>query len=74
MVCFQGSLFVIGGFHSHLRELSVEMFDSSANKWLKKSTIPTKNENGEEKKKNWHYEACFATVHKDVLKNQEKIS
>ena len=74
MVCFQGSLFVIGGFNSHSRELSVEMFDSSANKWMKKSTIPTKNENGEEKKKNWHYKGCSATVHKDVLKNQEKIS
>ena len=74
MVCFQGSLYVIGGFNSHLRELSVEMFDSSANKWIKKSTIPIKNENGEEKKKNWHYKACSATVHKDVLENQEKIS
>ena len=74
MVCFQGSLFVIGGFNSHSRELSVEMFDSSANKWMKKSTIPIKNENGEEKKKNWHYKACSATVHKDVLENQKKIS
>ena len=74
MVCFQGSLYVIGGFNSHSRELSVEMFDSSANKWMRKSTIPIKNENGEEKKKNWHYKACSATVHKDVLKNQEKIS
>ena len=74
MVCFEGSLFVIGGFNNHSRELSVEMFDSSANKWMRKSTIPIKNENGEEKKKNWHYKACSATVHKDVLENQEKIS
>lgn len=74
MVCFQGSLYVIGGFNTHSRELSVEMFDTSTNKWIKRSTIPIKNENGEEKKKNWHYKACFATVHKDVLKNQQKIS
>ena len=71
MVYFQGSLYVIGGVNSHSRELSVEMFDSSANKWMKKSTIPIKNENGEEKKKNWHYKACSATVHRDLLKNQK---
>ncbi|XP_073249603.1 kelch-like protein 12 [Porites lutea] len=74
MVCFQGSLYVIGGFNNRSRELSVEMFDTSTNKWIKRSTIPIKNEDEEEKKKNWHYKACFATVHKDVLKNQEKIS
>ena len=71
MVCFQGSLYVIGGVNNHSRELSVEMFDSSANKWMQKSTIPIKNENGEEKKKNWHYKACSATVHKNLLKNQK---
>ena len=74
MVCFQGSLYVIGGVNSNSRELSVEMFDSSANKWMQKSTIPIKNESGEEKKKNWHYKACSATVHKDVLESQKKIS
>ena len=74
MVCFQGSLYVIGGFNNHSRELSVEMFDTSTNKWIKRSTIPIKNEDEDEKKKNWHYKACVATVHKDVLKNQEKIS
>ena len=74
MVCFQGSLYVIGGFNNHSRELSVEMLDTGTNKWIKRSTIPIKNEDEEEKKKNWHYKACFATVHKNVLKNQEKIS
>ena len=59
MVCFQEALYVIGGFNSHSRELSVEMFDSSANKWMKKSTIPTKNENGEEKKEKLALQSLF---------------
>ena len=70
MVCFQESLYVVGGLRNknkHSRELSVEVFDFKTNVWEKKSTIPVDDENEEERKKNWHYKACSAAVHKDAL-------
>ena len=72
MVCFSGRMYVIGGLkntskHYTTRELSVEMFDSETNEWKEKTTIPVANENGEERRKQIHYKACIASVHKDVL-------
>ena len=70
MVCFQEALYVVGGLknkNKHSRELSVEVFDFMTNVWEKKSTIPLDDENEEERKKNWHYKACSAAVHKDAL-------
>ena len=72
MVCFSGAMYVIGGLkntakHYTTRELSVEMFDSETNEWKEKTTIPVANENGEERRKQIHYKACIASVHKDVL-------
>ena len=70
MVCFKGALYVIGGMKDSLksRELSVEMFDSDANEWKEKSTIPVNRETQEEVRKKIHYKACFAMIHKKVLK------
>ena len=70
MVCFQEVLYVVGGLKNkskHSRELSVEVFDFKTNVWEKKSTIPVDDENEQERKKNWHYKACSAAVHKDAL-------
>ena len=74
MVCYMGVLYVLGGLKdtSKSRELSVEMFDSGSNEWKEKSTIPVNNESQEEvhnAEKEIHYKACFATIHKAVLKN-----
>ena len=69
MVCFMGALYVIGGMKDSgkSRELSVEMFDSDANEWKEKSTIPVNRETQEEVRKKIHYKACFAMIHKEVL-------
>ena len=70
MVCFQEALYVVGGLknkNKHSRELSVEVFDFKTNVWEKKSTIPVDDENEEERKKNWHYKACSAAMHRDAL-------
>jgi len=69
-----GALYVVGGLKdmSKLRELTVEMFDSGTNEWKEKSTIPVNHEKQEMGKKRVHYKACFAMVHKDVLKKPIK--
>ena len=70
MVCFQEALYVVGGLknkNKHSRELSVEVFDFMTNVWEKKSTIPVDYENEEERKKNCHYKACSAAMHRDAL-------
>ena len=70
MVCFQEALYVVGGMKNknrRIRELSVEMFDFKSNEWKEKSSIPVSYESDEEEKKNWHYKACSAAVHKDAL-------
>ena len=70
MVSFKGALYVVGGLKDQVksRELSVEILDSDAKKWRKKSTIPVNNEKQSGKvKKKIHYIACSATVYKDNL-------
>ena len=70
VVCFEGALYVVGGLKDKTksRELSLEMFDSQTNEWKKKSTIPFKDENQRKGEKKFHYKACFATIHKVVLR------
>ena len=72
MVCFKEALYVIGGLKNTnnqvvTRELSVEMFDFETSEWKKKSTIPVGGESRDERDKQIHYKACTATIHKDVL-------
>ena len=64
MVCFKGALYVVGGLKSsNCGALSVEMFDSGADEWHKKSNIPVKGK----KETTIRFNACFATVHKNCL-------
>ena len=68
MVCFEGALYVLGGLKDkHTRELSVEMYDFETSEWKKKSTIPVCNESLEERRKRYHFKACFTTMHKAVF-------
>ena len=75
MVCFKGTLYVLGGFGEYRQSylLSVEMFDSEANKWKKKSAVPISPEDDEGKKKGSYYKACFASVHVGVLNKLEPL-
>ena len=73
MVCFKGALYVVGGLkNSYFQALSVEMFDSVAGEWHKKSDIPLHTEDHNQaklkrNKKRICFKACFATVHKNCL-------
>ena len=74
MVCFKEALYVIGGLKNTnnqvvTRELSVEMFDFETSEWKKKSTIPVSGE----RDKQIHYKACTATIHKDVLVEENLV-
>ena len=65
MVSCKGALHVVGGLKDQVksRELSVEILDSDANEWRKKTTIPVNDEEqsgGVEKE--IHYKACSATI------------
>ena len=73
MVCFNGALYVIGGVKFTGRELSVEVFDSETNEWKVRSTIPVGGESRDERDKQIHYKACIATIHKDVLVEENLI-
>ena len=78
MVCFKEALYVIGGLKNTnnqvvTRELSVEMFDFETSEWKKKSTIPVDGESRDERDKQIHYKACTATIHKDVLVEENLI-
>ena len=43
MVCLKGTLYVLGGIRDYGRsELSVECYDPTEDKWIKKTTIPVK--------------------------------
>jgi len=43
MVCLKGTLYVLGGSYDYARsELSVECYDPTEDKWIKKTTIPVK--------------------------------
>ena len=43
MVCLKGTLYVLGGIdHKYRRQLSVECYDPTEDKWIKNTTIPVK--------------------------------
>ena len=43
MMCLRGTLYVLGGTDEHgLSQLSVECYDPTEDKWIKKATIPVK--------------------------------
>ena len=78
MACFKGALYVIGGLKNTnnqvaTRELSVEMFDSETSEWKEKSTLPVGGESRDERDKKIHYKACTATIHKDVIVEENLI-
>ena len=78
MVCFKETLYVIGGLKNInnqvvTRELSVEVFDSETSEWKEKSTIPVCGESEDETDKQIHYKACTATIHKDVIVEENLI-
>ena len=78
MVCFKEALYVIGGLKNTnnqvvTRELSVEMFDSETSEWKEKSTIPVGGESEDETDKQIHYKACTATIHKDVIVEENLV-
>lgn len=71
MLCFQGSLYVVGGLRDikRSRELSVEMFSVEENEWKNKSTIPVVCEHVGESGKKPLYKACFANLHRSCYSN-----
>ena len=70
MLCFKGGLYVVGGLRDNKRsrELSVEMFYVEENEWKNKSTIPVTCEHVGESGEKPLYKACFANLHRYVLK------
>jgi len=51
MVCYEGMLYVLGGFNSSSWVLSVELFDAEQNEWRERSLIPVDRfETSEEEK------------------------
>ena len=43
LVCLKGTLYVLGGIdHKYRRQLSVECYDPTEDKWIEKTTIPVK--------------------------------
>ena len=74
MVCYEGTLYVLGGVQSLYRVLSVETFDSELNEWEEKSVIPvdffeTRTEKGESV-----FSACFARLCKGMIDNLEPLN
>ena len=79
MVCYKGALYVIGGLkntnnQSSARELSVEMFDTERSEWKEQTAIPVGSERREDRSKQIHYKACFATVDEDLLLSVNTIN
>lgn len=70
MLCFKGGLYVVGGLRDNKRsrELSLEMFYVEENEWRNKSTIPVTCEHLGEGGKKPLYKACFANLHRSVLR------
>ena len=42
LVCLKGTLYVLGGTNGFRRDLSVERYDPTEDKWIEKTTIPLK--------------------------------
>ena len=50
------------------------MFDSETSEWKEKGSIPVSGESSEERYKQIHYKAPFATIHEDVFTVENIIS
>ena len=64
MVCLKGTLYVLGGTFYSKSELSVECYDPTEDKWIKKTTIPV-NAISEENKDT--FTGCALKLSKGVL-------
>ena len=79
MVCLKGELYVLGGTRvalkrSHVRALTIEMFDSDSNEWKEISQIPVENlESQEEMKKGKRFQACVARLRKQLISELEPL-
>ena len=65
MVCLEGKLYVLGGSKEfNRRSLSVECYDPTEDKWIKKTTIPVKMMS---KLYNITFTGCVLKLSKGVL-------
>ena len=64
MVCLKGTLYVLGGNRYSESELSVECYDPTEDKWIKKTTIPAKAISEENKDT---FIGCVLKLSKGVL-------
>ena len=65
MVCLKGTLYVLGGTNNNSQsELSVECYDSSEDKWIKKTTIPVKTISKQSKDT---FTGCVVKLSKGIL-------
>ena len=71
MVCLKGTLYVLGGIdHKYRRQLSVECYDSTEDKWIKKTTIPVKMVSRDN---NDSFTGCVLKLSKGVLDKLDVI-
>ena len=64
MLCLKGTLYVLGGTNYSQSELSVECYDPTEDKWIKKTTIPVKKIS---KENNDSFAGCALKLSKGVL-------
>jgi len=70
MVCLKGTLYVLGGIdHEYRRQLSVECYDPTEDKWIEKTTIPVKMIS----KGNDSFTGCVLKLSKGVLDKLDVI-
>ena len=71
MVCLKGTLYVLGGTgHCGEKELSVECYDPTEDKWIEKTTIPVKMISKDNKDK---FTGCVLKLSKGVLDKLDVI-
>ena len=71
MVCLKGTLFVLGGTNDHgLGQLSVECYNPTEDKWIKKTTIPV---NMISKDTNATFNGCVLKLSKGILDKLDVI-
>jgi len=71
MMCLKGTLYVLGGGYDYRRSyLSVECYDPTEDKWIKKTTIPVKmiSEDNEDA-----FTGCVLKLSKGVLDELDVI-
>ena len=78
MVCYEGTLYVLGGVHSTgrlSRVLSVEIFDAEQNEWREISPIPVDRfDTSEGEKQKNKFKACFSRLCKEVIDKLEPLN